>query len=400
MNPDSRKLRILLVNKFYRHDGGDCVHFLALEKLLRENDHEVAVMAMEHPCNLPLSADSFEVSQVRIDGPFSKKLKAVARIMGLAGVRKTVREAISAFNPDIVHLHNIHSYLSPAVAEEAHRAGVAVVWTLHDYKLICGSYSCLRNGAPCVECLSDSTAILRHRCMKNSFISSAVAYAEANKWNRKKLCNMADLFICPSEFMRGKMIQGGIPENSLIAMHNFAPAEISDYCTTERKGVCYIGRLSPEKGLENLLDAAVAGGWNLTVAGDGELKDNLTARYDLHENISFVGRLNGQQVSELLARSQLSVMPSVCYENNPLAVIESLTHGTPVAASDIGGLPELINDSNGALFEPGNPAAINETVKRLLNTSFNHDVISNEALRKFSPEEYLTKLVSIYSSLL
>lgn len=400
MNSYSRNLRILLVNKFYRHNGGDCVHFLALEKLLRENDCEVAVMTMSHPQNQPLPSGSFEIPQVSIDGNIQEKLKAVARILGYNGIRKAVRKAIHSFKPDIIHLHNIHSYLSPAVAEEAHKAGVPVVWTLHDYKLICPSYSCLRNGAPCVECLTDSDAVLRYRCMKNSVASSVVAFAEAKKWNRRKLQNITSRFICPSEFICSKMIQGGIPRNSLEVLHNFVSVEPRETKLTGREGVCYVGRLSEEKGLKYLLEGAVAGGWNLTVAGDGPLLVDLTRQYASHSNISFVGRLNSEQVADLLSKSKLSVVPSICYENNPLSVIESLSLGTPVAVSNIGGLPELINDGNGVLFAPRNPDEINYAVKKMLTTEYNHAEISRKAFEKFGKDNYYSKLDLIYRSLL
>ena len=396
----SRNLRILLVNKFYRHNGGDCVHFLALEELLRENGCEVAVMAMAHPSNKPLPVGSFEVPAVKIDGSMPEKLRAVARILGNNGIRKSVREAIESFQPDIVHLHNIHSYLSPAVAEEAHKAGIPVVWTLHDYKLICGSYSCLRDGTPCVECLCDSIAILRHRCMKGSLVSSVAAFAESKKWNRGKLQGITDKFICPSEFMCEKMLQGGISSNSLAVLHNFSPVKQRELSGGKRDGVCYVGRLSPEKGLEYLLDAAVSGGWNLTVAGDGPLKAELEDRYGSHANISFVGRLNSDQVAELFSRSQLTVLPSVCFENNPLSVVESLSLGTPVAASRIGGLPELIKDDNGMLFEPWSSESINETVLKMLDTRYDNIAISQNAIREFSSNDYFSKLSSIYRSLL
>ncbi len=390
----------MLVNKFYKRDGGDCIHFLALEKLLRDNGCDVAVLAMSHPRNLPFPSGSFEVPCVRIDGTLRQKIKAASRILGGAGVRGIVRDALQSFRPDVVHLHNIHSYLSPAVAEEAHKAGIPVVWTLHDYKLICGSYSCLRGGMPCVTCVEDATAILRNKCMKQSLPASILAYGESKKWSRRKLREITDKFVCPSAFMRDRMAEGGLALESLEVIPNFLPIKPDVSAGNMRGGVCYIGRLSTEKGLEYLLEAAVSGGWQLNVAGSGPLEGQLKNRFDKYPNIRFLGMLDASGVSRLLKNSLLSVIPSVWYENNPLAAIESLCLGTPVAASAIGGLPELIDESNGVLFPPRNPEAINDAVNKMIEKKYDYDGIADAARHRFSPEVYFSRLMSVYGSVI
>ncbi|MDE5744464.1 MAG: glycosyltransferase [Paramuribaculum sp.] len=394
------KPRILLVNKFYKRDGGDCIHFLALEKLLRDNGCDVAVLAMSHPRNIPLPSGSFEVPCVSIDGTLPQKVKAASRILGGAGIRCAVRDALKSFCPDVVHLHNVHSYLSPAVAEEAHKAGIPVVWTLHDYKLICGSYSCLRGGMPCDDCLNDSTSILRNKCMKQSLAASVLAYMESKKWSRRKLQEITDRFICPSIFMRDRMADGGLASGSLEVIHNFLPIQPEVSEKNKRSGVCYIGRLSIEKGLEYLLEAAVLGGWQLNIAGSGSLEEELKSRFEKYPNIRFLGMLDAAGVSRVFNNSLLSVIPSVCYENNPLSAIESLSLGTPVAASAIGGLPELINESNGVLFSPRNPEAINDAVNKMIEKKYDYEGIADAARHKFSSGEYFSRLMSVYGSVI
>ncbi len=400
MNAGNHKLKILLVNKFYRRGGGDCIHFLALEKLLRDHGHEVAVLTMHHPDNLPLPPGSFEVPQVSIDGSIIAKVNAASRILGGYGVRSAVKTAITSFCPDVVHLHNIHSYLSPAVAQVAKESGIPVAWTLHDYKLICGAYSCLQNGIPCTECISSPASILRHRCMKNSAAASMLAFAEARKWNIRKLERLTDIFICPSGFMRDKMISGGFAPGRLSVLHNFLSymPKVEEK-PLHRSGVCYIGRLSPEKGVEYLLEAAQKGGWKLTVAGSGPLENDLKRRFGAAGNITFAGQLSAQDVASLLARSAISVIPSVCYENNPLAVIESLCAGTPVAGADIGGIPELIDSKNGILFAPRSSDAIVTAVNEILSSKWDYDDIAATARRRFAPENYYSALFDIYNSL-
>lgn len=400
MSLDGHKLKILLVNKFYRREGGDCIHFLALEKLLRDHGHEVAVLVMKHPDNLQLPAGSFEVPQVSINGGIVDRFNAASRILGSYGVKKAVKGAIASFRPDIVHLHNIHSYLSPAVAQMAKESGIPVVWTLHDYKLICGAYSCLQNGNPCTDCISSPTAILRHKCMKNSAAASLLAFAESRKWNRRKLECMTDAFICPSGFMRDKMVSGGFSSGKLCVLHNFLPSlpTVEDK-PLRRSGACYIGRLSPEKGVEYLLDAAVKAGWELTVAGAGPLENELKQRFGSARNIIFAGQLNAQDVANLLAKSALSVIPSLCYENNPLAVIESLCTGTPVAGTNIGGIPELIDGKNGVLFAPHSSDAIIAAVNEIFSRKWDYEGIADAARCCFAPDRYYYALLETYNSI-
>lgn len=390
-------MRILLVNKFYKRSGGDCIHFRALVELLSDNGCEVAVLTMRHPQNEGLPPGSFEVPGVDINGSLTDKARAATRILGGAGVRASVRDAIAVFRPDVVHIHNIHSYLSPAVAEEAYKLGLPVVWTLHDYKLICGAYTCLQNEQPCTECINKPTAILRHKCMKDSALGSILAFAEAKKWNREKLTRLTSVFICPSAFIRDHMIQAGFPADKMYVLPNFLPIS-PEYVERERSGVCYVGRLSPEKGLTYLLEAAEQGGWQLTVAGTGPLGNQLKELFAHCANIRFVGHLDSAGVTRLLSASALSVIPSVWYENNPLAAIESLCLGTPIAASAIGGLPELINGTNGVLFEPCDSAAINAAVQSMLAANYSHRQIAEAANRIFSPVTYLANLNSIYLS--
>lgn len=400
MSSGNHKPRILLVNKFYRRGGGDCIHFLALEKLLRDHGHEVAVLTMHHPDNLPLPSGSFEVPQVSINGGIADRINAASRILGGYGVRSAVKEAITSFRPDIVHLHNIHSYLSPAVAQVAKVSGVPVVWTLHDYKLVCGAYSCLQNGHPCTECASSPTAILRYKCLKGSAAASLLAFAESRKWHTRKIERLTDIFICPSAFMRDKMIGGGFAPEKLRVLHNFIPSlpEVEGEAFP-RSGVCYIGRLSPEKGVEYLLEAAVIAGWNLTVAGSGPQEGELKERFGNAVNISFAGHLDAIDVARLLSRSVVSVVPSICLENNPLAAIESLCYGTPVAGADIGGIPELIDKGNGILFTPRSMEAIVTAVNEVFTKNWNHEAIAAGASLCFAPEEYYSSLIGLYGSI-
>lgn len=402
--------RVLIVNKFYYRRGGDCVCTINLERLLRARGHDVAVFAMRYPLNEPSPWESYWPPEVDFGGGPADKLAAVRRTLGLGDVRRCFARMLGDFRPDVVHLNNIHSYLSPVVGALARHAGIPVVWTLHDYKLICPSYLCLRSGRVCEECFASAGArksrLIATRCMKGSLAASAVAYVEARRWSAPRLSRFTSRFICPSDFMARKMEQGGYDPAKLVTLCNFidpdmerAYRQLLDSGTLSRMRepyYCYVGRLSAEKGVATLLEAASRLPYELRVAGDGPLAAELRSRYASARNIRFLGRLDGHGVRSLLASARLSVMPSECYENNPLGVIESLCAGTPVVGASIGGIPELLDHASGLLFDSGSASGLTHALGRAWNTAYDHAAIAVASLQRFSAAAHYTSLADIY----
>ncbi|MBP5688469.1 MAG: glycosyltransferase [Muribaculaceae bacterium] len=222
------KKRILIANKFYYPRGGDCIVAMNLERMLKEQGHEVAVFAMQYPENIDSGWNNYYPSQVDFAGSLGNKLKAAKRLMGWGDIKQAFNKILDDFKPDIVHLHNIHSYLSPVLAQLAKKRGCKVVWTLHDYKLVCPSYACLLNEKPCERCIGHSkTHVLKNRCMKGSLAASAMAWLEAQKWKRNKLEEVTDAFICPSEFMASKMKKDGFnPEKLHVVCNHIDPEKL------------------------------------------------------------------------------------------------------------------------------------------------------------------------------
>lgn len=404
ISPESgKKPRVLIANKFYYPRGGDCICTINLDRLLREHGHATAIFAMDYPDNIPSEWSRYFAPEVDFGGGASAKLKAVSRIMGHGDVRRCFGSLLDDFKPDVVHLNNIHSQLSPVLAQMAHRRGAKVVWTLHDYKLICPAYTCLRDGQVCEECFSGPRPVLSHRCMKGSLAASAVAWLEALKWNRGTLLRCVDTFICPSEFMKEKMLQGGFPEEKLTVNCNFidfdklsllAAAPVND----RSDYYCYVGRLSPEKGVDTLLEAAAKLPYKLKVAGGGPLLDEYRELYAQAANIEFLGPLDAAGVSDLLIHARFTVIPSVWYENNPLSVIEALCAGTPVVGARIGGIPELIDPgTSGLTFTPGDTASLTSAITEAATHAWDNAAIRAVALARFSPEAHYARLQSTYA---
>ena len=237
--------------------------------------------------------------------------------------------------------------------------------------------------------------------MKNSLAASALAYLEALRWNRKVLERYTDAFICPSRFMALKMTSGGFNPDKLKVLCNFVdPVKLEKFRAagehTRHDYYCYVGRLSQEKGVATLLEAASHLPYELRVAGDGPLSEELRSRFAHCNNIRFLGRLDASEVSRLLGEARFSVIPSECYENNPLGVIESLCAGTPVVGARNGGIPELINQKSGIIFTPKDVNDLKDAITQAFSRSWDHSAIKADALRLFSPEQHLSQLKSIY----
>lgn len=389
-------MKILLANKFYYRRGGDCIYMLNLEKLLKAHGHEVAVFAMDYPENL--------------DTPWKKyfpknmsKLMAFTRPFGSHEVKSKFKKLLDDFKPDVVHLNNVHTQLSPVMAELAHQWGIKVVWTLHDYKLLCPRYDCLKNGNTiCETCFNgDKKACLDNKCMKGSKLASFIGYKEAVTWNRERLEACTDVFICPSQFMADKMVQGGFSKSKMQTLCNFIDVEKCKFSSTDGTDdvellpkkedyYCFIGRLSHEKGAKTLIEAANQLPYKLVIIGGGPLMDELKSV--AHTNIEFVGFKQWNDIKQLVGKARFSVIPSEWYENNPLSVIEAQCLGTPVLGANIGGIPELTDYT----FSSGNIADLKTKIEKMWNSEFDYQQIASDAQHRYDAETYYDKLINIY----
>lgn len=397
-------LRILLVNKFYYPRGGDCICMINLEALLRRLGYEVAVYSMNYSQNLPCDTSRYFASEVSFSGGVMAKWKAANRVFGEGDIKRSFQRILDDFRPNIVHFHNIHSYLSPIIVKLAHEQGCRIVWTLHDYKLLCPAYNCLCHGEICESCFTDLSQVVRRKCMKNSSVASVLACGEALWWNRAKLQRWVDAFVCPSSFMAQKMRACHYDYTKLAVVCNFIEREKLDaFDRAEPLGeqdaapyYCYVGRLSEEKGVRLLLEAAQSLPYPLYLAGDGPLADELRERY-ASEKIHFLGHLPSHDVVQLVKYARTLVVPSVCYENNPLSIIESLCMGTPVVGAEVGGIPELIRDGDGVLFRMGDKEELEEAIAaRMTSDDVDRKAISQRARLRFSEERYWLDLKKVY----
>lgn len=391
-------MKILLANKFYYPRGGDCIHTIELQKLLEQHGHRVAIFSMQYPENLPSEYSDYWPSGIDFTSLNINRLKeSILRPVLSSEVKKKWNRLLDDFKPDIVHLQNIHSQLSPVIAQEASKRGIPVYWTLHDYKLICPAYTFLRNGSVCEDCLTDKRSVIRHRCIKGSLPGSVIGYLEAARWSRERLEGFTTKFVAPSKFLRNKMIEAGFESGRIVHIYNFADKEKFSPVSEKEDYALFLGRLSKEKGVETLLKAARSlPDFQLKIVGDGPERERLVQGYAA-PNIEFLGHQNWETIKRLLGSARFMIIPSEWYENNPLSVIEALAMGTPVLGADIGGIPELIRPENGRLFQSGNVQDLIESIKEMMGIdSWRYQEIASAAQETFSADKYYGAIEELY----
>lgn len=401
-------MRILQVNKFHYPRGGADKYYLDLGAALEQAGHEVAYFSMHHPKNVPSTYEKYFVSRLSFnEGGLRDKLLAPGRMIYSLEAKRKFKKLIADFKPDIIHLHNIYHQLSPSILDVARAAKIPVVMHLHDYKLICPNYQLFAHGQICEACKPNNyCACVRKRCFKNSFFKSLLASLEMTIHHRwlKIYARSVNAFIAPSAFMKAKVVEFGWPAEKIqVILNPFSSvlknvtgeAPTSDY-------LLYFGRLSPEKGLKTLIEAAALTSSALKFAGVGPEENNLRQLADNKKvNAEFLGFKEGRELKEIILGAKAVVLPSIWYENMPLSLLEALSLGKPVLASEIGGMPEMIiNGSNGWLFKPGDAQDLAAKIKLLAAADYEH-LQQNAAVSvaNLGPQENLAAVLRVYQEL-
>jgi len=328
-------------------------------------------------------------------------------------VGKALELKIQAFKPDVAHLHLFYGTLSASILKVLNNNKIPIVLTLHDYRLLCPANAMLdRKGRICEKCYRTKYyQCLFKRCSEGNLFFSGVIMLEAymRKWFIKPI-DLIDRFLFVSDFSRNKHIEfnPGYASKS-IRLYNTAEKHPSE-SATRGDYFLYFGRLSKEKGLLTLIEAAKHANTKLIIAGRGpqeeELKDYETLRRkdykaDHHQNIEFVGFKSGEELHQLIRNCAFVVVPSEWYENNPMSIVEAFTMGKPVIGSRIGGIPELVTPDTGLLFEPFSMESLSETLVRAegMNTEEYNRLAAGcrkFAEENFSPRAHVDHLLKIY----
>ncbi|MFW5473899.1 glycosyltransferase [Knoellia sp. CPCC 206450] len=313
-----------------------------------------------------VDVDLFQRSSDDIaDWSLARKAGLPLRSIHDAGLRRSLVTHLQRSRPDVVHLHNTFPLLSPAVLDACAEAGVPVVATIHNYKLLCASGDFFRKGEPCHACAGGRWApALRHGCYRGS-VAATLPVAAGLGLNRRRWQTLVSAFIFISAAQRDLMAGLQLPDERLFVRHHFVPGPAAGTAVRDHR-VAYVGRLDEAKGLPLLL-----AGWSafremrphstlrLHVAGGGPLQGALQQWAQGRDEVRLHGLLSRPAVSDLIAGSLAVVVPSVWEETFGLVAVEAMAAGVAPIAPGRGSFPELVRDGvDGVLVPPGDPSAL------------------------------------------
>ena len=401
--------QISVTSYYYRRGGAEAV-MLDQNELLMSSGWDIVPFAMEYEKNFESPYDDYFVEEIDFASdyaPVEKVRKAVKSVYSLEA-RREISRLIDKVRPDIVHAHNVYHHLTPAIFGAVQKKGVPMVMTVHDLKIGCPSKLMLAPDGVCERCKGGKTwNAVAQRCQKDSLSLSAVVALETTLHNmlgsyRKNV----DRFILPSHFHTNKLVEWGLPRDKTRYLPN--AVDVSELTPRYEAGdrFVFVGRLSEEKGLLTFIKAVAQAGAKATIVGTGPQEDELRRTVEsTGADVEFAGYQTGDPLFDIIRDARALVLPSECYENAPVVLLEAYGVGTPVLGSDLGGIPELIVEGEtGLLATAGNVDSFAKALRQYDDMADSDVAEMGRAGRSFveanfSREQYLEGLLDIYAEL-
>ncbi|WP_226066829.1 glycosyltransferase family 4 protein [Dickeya zeae] len=400
-------MKVLLVNKFFYIKGGaETVYFQEYDRL-KAAGVEVMTFSMQHENNFPSDYAAYFVDNVDYHqrSGVVGAIKTAVNFIHNSQACKKLRALLHQEKPDIVHFHNIYHQLTPSLISVARESGCKTVLTAHDYKMICPSYTMLRDGNVCDACVTGSVFnAFKYRCQQGSASKSLLLSLEAGWQAIARHYQQLDAIISPSEFLRGQLLRK-LPHSRIDVIVNGINDDLPLEADEDDGYFLFIGRLSREKGVATLARAhqQMKNNMPLKIVGNGPLYDELVAQFPDAEFLGY--KQQGEELNRLIKRARAVVVPSEYYENCSMSVLESMAFAKPVVGGRIGGIPEQIRDKvDGILFEPGNVQALAEILDYLaLNPQQAKEMGRNARQRlseKYSLNKHTAALLALYQEII
>ena len=398
-------MKILFCNKYNYRFSGTEVYLFELMDLLRSHGHEVALFSMADPRGETTPHDRHFVPHIDFKEPSGilRKARRAGHAIYSPVARQRLRALISEFRPDIAHIRNIYHHLSPSILWELKAHKIPVVYHLNDFKLLCPCYNLVSRGEPCEACAGGAFwHALRPACYPGlGARMTLTSEAYVHRWlGTYRKC--IDLFLAPSQFVRDKFAAHGWDASQFEVLPHFQ--EAGDVTPTNGNSILYFGRLSAEKGVDDLVRAmAKVAETQLVIAGDGPQRGELEglARSLGLSSIRFTGHVNPEQRDSLISQALFTVLPSHAYETLGKTILESYALGRPVVASDMGSRRELVDDGQtGLLYQTGNVDQLASVLRLLLSKPRLAEKMGragwNVVRQRHSPESHYQQLLSFY----
>jgi len=380
-------MKVLIIHNEYGRPSGEEAAVAAVAELLRAQGRQV----------LSYTKSSAAIPSLRFGA-----VQAFFKGVYCRSARREVARLIEAEKPDVVNVHNVFPLISPAVLGECRRRGVPVVMTIHNYRLLCPNGLFFSKGDVCERCLqgSELACVLRN-CEEN--VLKSVGYALRNAVARKMRFfhdNVA-VFAALTEFQKRKLVAGGFEPERIAVVRN--PIAVEQTPGDDLGGhVAYAGRISHEKGIDLLLEAARACP-ELPFKLAGSVREGALDPDATPPNVEFVGHLDRDALAALYRGARLVVLASRCYEGLPMTLLEGMAHGRPVIGPRHGGVPEIIDDQRtGLLFTPGDARDLADKIRTLWEAAGKSRDMGRAACetvrRRYSPDSYCERLTEVFEA--
>lgn len=408
-------MKVLLIDNFFYRRGGAEVVFLNTGELLKSCGHEVVYFCQQWVQNLPCKDSEYFPKGVDTKSRgILDKFKGIRNYFCNKEAARKLNELLIKEKPDIAHIHLFWGGISPSIFKVLKRHNVPIVHTAHDYRIVCPGYA-FKNSKNeiCEKCKGKKFYhCIKNRCSKGSLIMSTLMCLEM--YNRNCFMNPVkniDSFMFVSNFSYKKHLQyaPGFAKKHCVTMYNFQDAEViaeADRSIETYNGYyLFYGRLSYEKGIKTLISAFTdMKHLKLKIVGTGPLEQELKqlCADNNATNIEFLGYKTGKELYALIKNAKFVCVPSECYENNPMTIIESYTLRTPVVGAGLGGIIEIIDDGvTGYKFNSGDV----DDLKSVIGKTVALDAVEYSRMKdnaetfgkeKFGKENYYAKLMELY----
>ena len=395
-----------MVNKFLYPRGGSESYMLYLAEHLKKIGHEVEYFGMYDKNNTVGNSAGLYTQNMDFHSKGIGRFLYPFKIIYSFEAKKKIMQVIDDFKPDIVHMNNINFQLTPSIIYGIKKKGIPLVQTVHDYQMICPNHLLYNfdKNTPCEKCVKSSHInCIKNKCIHGSTVKSILGVIEAKFYSWLRTYKKVDLFVCPSNFLENKLLSAKeYYAGKTKTIHNFINKE--KFANTDRKEdsyIVFVGRLSKEKGIENIAGTAkLLPEYTFVVAGSGPDEGMLK---DI-PNIKLAGFLTGEKLTKLMGNAKVLLLPSVCYENCPLSILEAHCMGVPVVTMNSGGMAELVKDGiTGSLVNEPTPEGIAFKLKEIIENEDYYNTLNenckNEKDNILSVETYADILIKEYEKL-